>query len=173
MMCSVRLTMISAVSACADALVVEDAALGPQDPRSAPSAEGFAGVAELRQLGQHRAQPLLVAVPAVEAAVERVAVALHPDLVAVVQAGHAGQGVDDGVGHLQPEDALLVGVAGHAAAALPLPAPAIGGLIRNDGEGALGIVGGEEVQGRIHGRGRVVLTDGHDLVHGLFGGLCL
>ena len=72
---------------------------------------------------------------------------------------------------LEPEDALFVGVAGHAAAALPLPAPAIGGLIRNDGEGAFGVVGGEEVEGRIHGRGRVVLTDGHDLVHGLLGGL--
>ena len=32
-------------------------------------------------------------------------------------------------------------------------------------------MGGEEVEGRIHGRGRVVLTDGQDLVHGLLGGL--
>ena len=82
----------------ADALVVEDAALRPQDTKLS-GAEGFAGVAELCQLCQNRLQPLFVAVPAVEAAVEGVAIALHPDLVAVVEAGDAGQSVDDGVSH--------------------------------------------------------------------------
>ena len=79
-------------------LPVEDAALRPQDTKLS-GAEGLAGVAELCQLCQNRLQPLFVAVPAVEAAVEGVAIALHPDLVAVVEAGDAGQSVDDGVSH--------------------------------------------------------------------------
>ena len=61
----------------ADALVVEDAALGPQDTKLS-GAEGLAGVAELCQLCQNRFQPLFVAVPAVEAAVEGVTVACIP-----------------------------------------------------------------------------------------------
>ena len=152
----------------ADALVVEDAALRPQDTKLS-GAEGFAGVAELCQLCQNRFQPLFVAVPAVEAAVEGVAIALHPDLVAVVEAGDAGQSVDDGVSHPQLEHSFLVGVAGDTATALPLAAPAIGGLVGNDGQCALGVVGGEEVQRRIEGRGGVVLADGEDVGHGLTG----
>ena len=147
---------------------MEDAALRPQDTKLS-GAEGLAGVAELCQLCQNRLQPLFVAVPAVEAAVEGVAVALHPDLVAVVEAGDAGQGVDDGVSHPQLEHSFLVGVAGDAAAALPLAAPSIGRLVGNDGQCALGVVGGEEVQGRIEGRGGVVLADGEDVGHGLAG----
>ena len=131
----------------------------------------LAQLAQLRQLCQHRAQSLLVAVPAEEGAVEGVAVALHPDLVAVVQAGHAGQSVDDGIGHAQAQHALLVGFAGHAAAALPLPAASVGGLVRNHGQSALGVVSGQKVQCRVDGRGRVVLADGKDLVGGLLGGL--
>ena len=153
-----------------DALVVQNAVLSPQHPQLA-GAEGLAAVAQLRQLCQHRAQPLLVAVPAEEGAVEGVAVALHPDLVAVVQAGHAGQSVDDGIGHAQAQHALLVGFAGHAAAALPLPAASVGGLVRNHGQSALGVVSGQKVQCRVDGRGRVVLADGKDLVGGLLGGL--
>ena len=34
------------------------------------------------------------------------------------------------------------------------PAPAIGGLVSNHGQGTLGVGGGEEVQGGVHGRGR-------------------
>ena len=156
----------------AHALVVQHAVLGPQHPQCA-GAESFAGMAQLCQLGKHRAQTFLVAVPVEEGAVEGVAVALHPDLVAVVQARHTGQGVDDGVGHAQAQHTFLVGVAGDAAAALPLAATAVGGLVRDDGQGALGVVGGEEVQRRVHGRGGVVLADGQNLVHGLFGGLAL
>ena len=130
-------------------------------------------MAQLRQLCQHRAQPLLVAVPAEEGAVEGVAVALHPDLVAVVQAWYAGQGVDDGIGHAQAQHPFLVGFAGHATAALPLPAASVGGLVRDHGQGALGVVGRQKVQCRVDGRGRVVLADGKDLVSGLLGGLSL
>ena len=153
-------------------LVVQHAALGPQYPQRT-GAEGLAAVAQLGQLRQHRLEPLFVAVPAVVPAVEGVTVALHADLVAVVQAGQTGQGVDDGIGHAQPQHAFLVGFAGHVAAALPLAAPAVGGFVRNDGEGALGVVGGQKVQGRVQGRGRVVFADGQDLVHGLLGGLAL
>ena len=130
-------------------------------------------MAQLRQLCQHRAQTLLVAVPAEEGAVEGVAVALHPDLVAVVKAGHTGQGVDDGVGHAQAQHPFLVGFAGHAAAALPLPAASVGGLVRDHGQGALGVVGRQKVQCRVDGRGRVVLADGKDLVGGLLGRFAL
>ena len=153
-------------------LVVQDAVLGTQDPQLA-GAEGLAGVAELCQLCQHGAQALFVGIPPEESPVEGVPVALHGDLVAVVQAGHTRQGVDDGVGHPQAEQALLVGIAGHTAAALPRAAPAIGGLVSDHGQGTLGVVGGEEVQGGVHGRGRVVLADGQDLRHGLLGGLAL
>ncbi len=114
-----------------------------------------------------------MAVPAEEGTVEGVAVALHPDLVAVIQAGHAGQRVDDGIGHAQAQHPFLVGFAGHTAAALPLAATAIGGLVRDHSEGTFGVVGGEEVQRSVHGRGGVVLADGQDLAHGLFGGLAL
>ena len=130
-------------------------------------------MAQLRQLCQHRAQPLLVAVPAEEGAVEGVAVALHPDLVAVVQAGYAGQGVDDGVRHAQAQHPFLVGLAGHAAAALPLPPASVGGLVRDHGQRTLGVVGGQEIQRRVDGGGRVVLADGKDLVGGLLGGFAL
>ena len=153
-------------------LVVQDAVLGTQDPQLA-GAEGLAGVAELCQLCQHGAQALFVGIPPEESPVEGVPVALHGDLVAVVQAGHARQGVDDGIGHPQAEQALLVGIASHTAAALPRAAPAIGGLVGDHGQGTLGVVGGEEVQGGVHGRGRVVLADGQDLRHGLLGGLAL
>ena len=156
----------------ADALVVQDTVLSPQHPQLA-GAEGLAAVAQLRQLCQHRAQTLLVAVPAEEGAVEGVAVALHPDLVAVVKAGYAGQGVDDGIGHAQAQHPFLVGFAGHAAATLPLPAASVGGLVRDHGQSALGVVGGQEIQRRVDGRGRVVLADGKDLVSGLLGGLAL
>ena len=130
-------------------------------------------MAQLRQLCQHRAQPLLVAVPAEEGAVEGVAVALHADLIAVVQAGYAGQGVDDGIGHAQAQHPFLVGFASHAATALPLPSTSVGGLVRDHSQGALGVVGGQKVQCRVDGRGRVVLADGKDLVSGLLGGLSL
>ena len=82
-------------------LVVQHAALGPQYPQRT-GAEGLAAVTQLGQLRQYRLEPLFVAVPAVVPAVEGVAVALHADLVAVVQAGQTGQGVDDGIGHAQP-----------------------------------------------------------------------
>ena len=153
-------------------LVVQDAVLGTQNPQLA-GAEGLASVAELCQLCQHGAQALFVGIPPEESPVEGVPVALHGDLVAIVQAGHARQGVDDGVSHPQAEQAFLVGIAGHTAAALPRAAPAIGGLVSNHGQGTLGVVGGEEVQGGIHGRGRVVFADGQDLRHGLLGGLAL
>ena len=153
-------------------LVVQDAVLGTQDPQLA-GAEGLAGMAELCQLCQHGAQALFVGIPPEESPVEGVPVALHGDLVAIVQAGHTRQGVDDGVGHPQAEQAFLVGIAGHTAAALPRAAPAIGGLVSDHSQGTLGVVGGEKVQGGIHGRGRVVLADGQDLRHGLLGGLAL
>ena len=153
-------------------LVVQDTVLGTQDPQLA-GAEGLAGVAKLCQLCQHGTQALFVGIPPEESPVEGVPVALHGDLVAVVQAGHTRQGVDDGVGHPQAEQPLLVGIAGHTAAALPRAAPAIGGLVSDHGQGTLGVVGGEEVQGGIHGRGRVVLADGQNLRHGLLGGLAL
>ena len=114
-----------------------------------------------------------MAVPAEEGAVEGVTVALHPDLVAVVQAGHAGQSVDDGIGHAQAQHPFLVGFAGHAAAALPLPAASVGGLVRDHGQSTLSVVGGQEIQCRVDGRGRVVLADGKDLVGGLLGRLAL
>ena len=134
-------------------------------------------LANLLKVNSHghftKEQALLVGIPPEESPVEGVPVALHGNLVAVVQAGHARQGVDDGVSHPQAEQALLVGIAGHTAAALPRAAPAIGGLVSDHGQGTLGVVGGEEVQGGIHGRGRVVLADGQDLRHGLLGGLAL
>ena len=89
MMCSERFTMISGGFRFAYALVVQDAVLRPQHPQLT-GAEGLAAVAQLRQLCQHRLQALFVAVPAEEGTVEGVAVALHPDLITVVQAGHAG-----------------------------------------------------------------------------------
>ena len=52
-------------------LVVQDAVLGTQNPQLA-GAEGFAGVAELCQLCQHRAQALLVGIPPEESPVEGV-----------------------------------------------------------------------------------------------------
>ena len=61
-------------------LVVQDTALGTQDPQLA-GAEGLAGVAELCQ---HGAQALFVGIPPEESPVEGVPVALHGDLVAVV-----------------------------------------------------------------------------------------
>ena len=154
------------------ALVVQDAVLRPEHPQLT-GAEGLAGVAQLCQLGKHRLQALFVAVPAEEGTVEGVAVALHPDLITVVQAGHAGQRVDDGIGHAQAQHPFLVGFAGHTAAALPLAATAVGGLVRDHGEGAFGVVGGEKVQRSVHGRGGVVLTDGQNFAHGLLGGLTL
>ena len=153
----------------ADALVVEDAALGPQHPQL-PFPEGVAGAAQLGQLADDRAQPVLVAVPEVEAPVEGVAVALHGDLVAVVDAGHPRQGEDDGVGHLEQDQPFLIGFAGDAAAALPGAAPAVRRLVGNDGHGPLGVVGGQKVQRGVQGGGGVVVADGQDLVHGVLGG---
>src|SRR5699024_10775796 len=37
--------------------------------------------------------------------------------------------------------------------------------------GPLGVVSGQEVQGRVQGGGGVVVADGEDLVHGVLGGL--
>ena len=91
---------------------------------------------------QRAAQPLLGAVPIKERTVERVAVALHGDLVAVVDAGHTGQCKDHGVAQQQFAHGIVHFLGRDAPSALPVAVTAVGGFTRNGGDGALGIVGG-------------------------------
>ena len=74
----------------ADAAVVENIPLGADDLEP-PAVKGVAAAAQGGQRLDRAAQPLLGGIPVKERTVERVAVALHGDLVAVVDAGHAGQ----------------------------------------------------------------------------------
>ena len=91
----------------ADAAVVENIPLGTDDLEP-PAVKGVAAAAQGGQRLDRAAQPLLGGVPVKERTVERVAVALHGDLVAVVDAGHAGQREDQRSWPLQGSPAIAV-----------------------------------------------------------------
>ena len=70
-----------------------NSSLGADDLQP-PAVEGVTAAAQGGQRLDGAAQPLLSGVPVKECTVEGVAVALHGDLVAVVDAGYAGQRED-------------------------------------------------------------------------------
>ena len=73
-----------------------------------------------KRQAQHRAHPAFGGFPVEVGPVEGVPVALHGNFVAVIDAGHAGQGEDHGVGQPQQPHAVVVPVPGQGAAALPV-----------------------------------------------------
>ena len=147
----------------ADAAVVQHIAVRPHDLQ--PSAvKGVAAFAQMGQRFQRAAQPLLGAVPVKKCAVERVTVALHGDLVAIVDAGHAGQREDHRIAQQQLAHGIVHFFGRDAPPALPVAVPPVGRLASNGGDGAFGVVGGKEIHRAVQRRGRVVLTDGQDLL---------
>ena len=150
----------------ADAAVVENIPLGTDDLEP-PAVKGVAAAAQGGQRLDRPAQPLLGGVPVKERTVERVAVALHGDLVAVVDAGHAGQREDHRIAQQHSADGRVHQAGRDVALALPVAVPVIAGLARNRRDGALGVVGGQEIHRTVQRRGRVVLADLHQSVgHG-------
>ena len=150
----------------AGAAVVQHVALRPDDLHPALR-EGVALPAQVGQLAQHRAHPAFGGFPVEVGPVEGVPVALHGNFVAVIDAGHAGQGEDHGVGQPQQPHAVVVPVPGQGAAALPVAVLAVRGFVCNGGERPLGVVGAHEVHQAVQRRGRVMLADGHDVLGGV------
>src|SRR5699024_2949569 len=100
-------------------------------------------------------------------AVERVAVALHGDLIAIIDAGHAGQREQQRIGQQLPAHGVVHAGQRDATPALPEAVTAVGRLVGNGGDGALGVVGGEEVHGAVERGLGVVFADRKDGVgHG-------
>ena len=90
-----------------------------------------------------REQLLVLFAPRVAAAVERVAVALHAGLVAVIDAGEAGQRVLHGGGDLQQPDAVGALLGAELLMRLPAAVASVERLACQHGQNALGVVGGE------------------------------
>ena len=147
----------------AHAAVVQHIALGT-DQLKPPAVKGIAAAAQGGQRFHRAAQPLLGGVPVKERPVEGVAVALHGDLITVVDAGHARQGKDHRIPQQQAADGAVHLAGRNTALALPVAVAAVAGLARNGGDGALGVVGGQEVHRTVQRRGRVVLADLQDPV---------
>ena len=147
----------------AHAAVVQHIALGT-DQLKPPAVKGIAAAAQGGQRFHRAAQPLLGGVPVKERPVEGVAVALHGNLIAVVDAGHTRQGKDHRIAQQQAADGTVHLAGRDAALALPVAVAAVAGLARNGGDGALGVVGREEVHRTVQRRGRVVLADLQDPV---------
>ena len=134
------------------------------DQLKPPAVKGIAAAAQGGQCFHRAAQPLLGGVPVKERPVEGVAVALHGDLITVVDAGHARQGKDHRIPQQQAADGTVHLAGRDAALALPIAVAAVAGLARNGGDGALGVMGREEVHRAVQRRSRVVLADLQDLV---------
>ena len=104
----------------------------------------------------------LCAAPIEIGAVERVFIALHANFVAIVDAGDARQGKQQGIGQAHKAAAVLIPLRRKAAAALPIAVFSLAAFARQGGDGALGVVGGDKVHQHMQRGRRVVFTDAHN-----------
>ena len=121
--------------------------------------------AQQRDVAVPREEILLLAPPRVARAVEGVAVALHAGLVAIVDAGHAGQHELKQRGEPQPLERGFPLVGRHALCALPRAAALARGFAAEHGQRALGIVRADVVHQDVEHLRRIVFDDRLDAVH--------
>ena len=107
-----------------------------------PAFESITAATQFSQIGQRPAQTAFGAVPVVKRPVKRVAVTLHGDFIAVVDAGHTGQRKDQRIGKEFAAHSILHAGQRDAATALPETIPAVGRFICNGGNGTLSVMGG-------------------------------
>ena len=117
------------------------------------------GAAQPPQQDVKRPQRRVLPAPRIGAAVERVLPALHTGLVAVVDHGRAGKGVQQRRGNAQERQSTFPPLRGQAEAGALLLGPRRVFRAQN-GQDAGSVVGAEEVKGAVKGGRRIVLPDG-------------